>query len=91
MSGRFAQLQRAGIPNPEQAQALFNGITPYEFARRVGNISPQTVHRLIKSGRIAAVAMNPGAKRIRYRIPTREVDSYLRDTSGSPAQAGGGT
>ena len=84
MSGRFAQLERAGIPNPEQAQALFNGITPSEFARRVGNISPQAVHRLIKSGRIAAVAMNPGAQRIRYRIPAREIERYMRDTAPNP-------
>ena len=80
MNNRDDRLRRAGIPNPEQARALYSGITPQEFGRRCGGIGRQTVLRLIKCGRIAAVPINPDAQRVRYRIPVDELERYLRDS-----------
>ena len=84
MTDRIERLRRVGLPSPNQARALYSGLTPDEFGRRAGGISRQTVHRLIRAGRIAAVPINPDAKRIRYRIPASEVDRYLRDTMTNP-------
>ena len=80
MTDRIERLRRVGLPSPGQARALYNGLTPDEFGRRVGGISRQTVLRIIKSGRVAAIRINPDARRVRYRIPSSEVDRYLRET-----------
>ena len=79
MIDRETRLQNAGLHTPEQAQAMYHGLTPEEFGRRTGGRSRQMVHADIKAGRVAALPVNPGAKRIRYRIPESEVARYLRE------------
>lgn len=81
---RHERLRRAGLRTPEQAQAMVHGLTPAEFGRRTGGRSRQTVHEDIKAGRVAALPVNPGAIRIRYRIPESEVARYLRDNMANP-------